>query len=178
MFCPNCGLQLADGTAFCSNCGTKLAVGQPQPAPQPAPQPQPQAQPAYQQPAYQQPAYQQPAYQQPQYQAGFQQPVQTAPQVNTTPALVMAIMSLVFCSSGLLGLIFAIVAKNKVRSCVAAGAPLSGKLKAAKILAGLGLAFSIIMMIVWVIWGIVWILAMIAAGSYDWSSLCAFGSIL
>ena len=178
MFCPNCGLQLADGTAFCSNCGTKLAVGQPQPAPQPAPQPQPQAQPAYQQPAYQQPAYQQPAYQQPQYQAGFQQPVQTAPQVNTTPALVMAIMSLVFCSSGLLGLIFAIVAKNKVRSCVAAGAPLSGKLKAAKILAGLGLAFSIIMMIVWVIYAIAAIVALIGAASYDWSSLCAFGSIL
>ncbi|MCR4682163.1 MAG: zinc ribbon domain-containing protein [Clostridiales bacterium] len=174
MFCPNCGLQLADGTAFCSNCGTKLAVGQPQPAPQPAPQPQPQAQPAYQQPAYQQPQYQQTAYQQPQYQAGFQQPVQTAPQVNTTPALVMAIMSLVFCGSGLLGLIFAIVAKNKVRSCVAAGAPLSGKLKAAKILAGFGLAFSIIMMIFWTIYFFIFIGIIIAGGSsVDWADVFA-----
>ncbi|MBR0311016.1 MAG: zinc-ribbon domain-containing protein, partial [Oscillospiraceae bacterium] len=39
MFCPNCGTQLPDDSAFCENCGVRLGGAAPQP----------------QQPAYQQP---------------------------------------------------------------------------------------------------------------------------
>lgn len=62
MFCPNCGAQIPDDSAFCENCGVRLGGA--------APQPQ---QPAYQQP--QQPVYQQaqqPVYQQAQYQSAQQ----------------------------------------------------------------------------------------------------------
>lgn len=54
MFCPNCGAQLPEGSAFCGNCGTKMnaapeaapvaaPVAEPQPtyAPQPSYEPQP-----------------------------------------------------------------------------------------------------------------------------------------
>lgn len=63
MFCPNCGTQIADGSAFCPNCGAQFGAPQ---------------QPQYQQPTQQpvQPQYQQPVqqpYQQPQYQ--YQQPI-------------------------------------------------------------------------------------------------------
>lgn len=59
MFCPNCGAQNADGTAFCASCGSNLNAQQ-------APAQQaPVQQPVYQQPVYQQPVYQQPAYQKP-----------------------------------------------------------------------------------------------------------------
>ena len=54
MFCPNCGAQLPDDSAFCENCGVRLGGAAPQP----------------QQPAYQQP--QQPVYQQAQYQSAQQ----------------------------------------------------------------------------------------------------------
>lgn len=36
MLCPNCGKEIADGSAFCTQCGTPVA---PQGAPQGAPQP-------------------------------------------------------------------------------------------------------------------------------------------
>ena len=38
MFCPNCGTQLPDGSAFCSNCGTKIASAANEPLSNPAPQ--------------------------------------------------------------------------------------------------------------------------------------------
>lgn len=56
MFCPNCGTQIPDGSAFCQNCGARLTAAQPvqQPQyqqPQQAPyQPQPQVQPPQPQP--------------------------------------------------------------------------------------------------------------------------------
>lgn len=34
MFCPNCGTQVPDGSAFCQNCGANLAAAQ-QPVQQP-----------------------------------------------------------------------------------------------------------------------------------------------
>ena len=59
MFCPHCGTQLPDGTAFCTSCGQPTAQ---QPSPdQQAFQQQPYQQQPYQQQPYQQPYQQQPA---------------------------------------------------------------------------------------------------------------------
>lgn len=44
MFCPHCGTQLPDGSAFCAQCGAGLEAAAPPPAPQaPAPPPAPTA---------------------------------------------------------------------------------------------------------------------------------------
>jgi flagellar basal body-associated protein FliL len=39
MFCPNCGTQNADGSAFCANCGAPLSAGIPPSQPTPPPPP-------------------------------------------------------------------------------------------------------------------------------------------
>lgn len=62
MFCPKCGAQVAEGSAFCPNCGNQFAAQQPQ---------------------YQQPQYQQ--YQQPQYPQYPQQQYQQYHQYQYTP---------------------------------------------------------------------------------------------
>lgn len=41
MFCPHCGAQLPEGSAFCGNCGSPLASAQPAAPSQPAPSAQP-----------------------------------------------------------------------------------------------------------------------------------------
>ena len=106
MICPNCGNQIADGTAFCTNCGTQLNNAAPE---QPAQN--------YQQPVqnYQQPAqnYQQPVQ-------NYQQPVQptlmNAENPTAGKALALGIVSLCLCwlpvASIILG-IFAIKAGNE-----------------------------------------------------------------
>ena len=38
MFCPNCGKELPDGSAFCGNCGAQLNASAQQPGPQGGPQ--------------------------------------------------------------------------------------------------------------------------------------------
>lgn len=86
MFCPQCGNNNPDGSAFCSGCGAPLNVNE-QPV-QEAPQPEyQQPQPEYQapQPEYQQP---QPVYQEYQAPQGdFQQnPYQAYPQPPYPPA--------------------------------------------------------------------------------------------
>lgn len=52
MFCPNCGSQIEDGSAFCGNCGSALNTAEQQPAASqpvcPSTNPQPQYQPQYQ----------------------------------------------------------------------------------------------------------------------------------
>lgn len=65
MFCPHCGAQLPDGTAFCTSCGqptTQQAPGQQpyQQAPGQQPYQQAPGQQTYQQPYQQQPYQQQP----------------------------------------------------------------------------------------------------------------------
>ena len=52
MFCPHCGAQLPDGSAFCGNCGSPLnAVPQANPNPMPEQPPVPPVQPPVQPPA-------------------------------------------------------------------------------------------------------------------------------
>jgi uncharacterized membrane protein YvbJ len=59
MFCPGCGKEVANGSAFCSSCGTKIGV-----TPSVAPvQPEVQQQVVEQMPVQQQPVVQQPVQQ-------------------------------------------------------------------------------------------------------------------
>lgn len=66
--------------------------------------------------------------------------------------LTWGIVSLIFAETGLLGLIFAIVGKNKVKAFKATGAMLTGKAKVGSILSTIALILSIIMLVVWVIY--------------------------
>ena len=180
MFCKNCGQEIPEGVKFCGNCGTPVAV---QPAPEaPAPQaPQPQ----YQAPQYQAPQPQ-PQYQaapQPQYQAPQQQYVQPT---YASPAaaqeqpniLVLGILSLVFCSLGIPGIIIGAIGRSKGKKFIQAGGTLTGAAKVGYILSLLGLIFGIVMTVFWAIYVIVIIAGFAMRGSietyansYDWSSI-------
>ena len=172
MFCQNCGTFLENGTKFCPNCGAPVAapeivrepvVPQETIAPQ-AEEPtvmvrepvyQEPAAPVYQQPeapAYQQPeapAYQQPVYEQPQAPA-YQQPVvqsNPAADIYSTPILIFGILSVSFACIpyiNFLGIIFAAIAKGKVKQFLAGGGVLAGKAKVGSILATVGLILGII----------------------------------
>ena len=63
--------------------------------------------------------------------------------------LTWGIVSLIFAETGLLGLIFAIVGKNKVKAFKATGAMLTGKAKVGSILSTVALILSIIMLVFW-----------------------------
>ena len=69
---------------------------------------------------------------------------------NAGSALPFGILSLVFCGSGILGLIFAIIGKKKAKAYAAEVGQLDGKAKVGSILATVGLILSIIMMVYWV----------------------------
>lgn len=129
MFCPNCGAELPDGSAFCASCGKPISSEQTARTPQPpasSEQPQPaaaqpqdqqgqQAQGAAAQPQGQQaqantqqaqPGYQQPGYQQP----GYQQPSQQKIYAQTTGTSRALAMSIYW---GMLPLIFAAAVADK-----------------------------------------------------------------
>lgn len=90
-----------------------------------------------------------------------------APAVSTSEAkspMVFGILSIVF--SGLLGLIFAIVSKTKLKRYYAAGGPACGMAKAGKITSTIGLIFSILAMIAIFIWTVS-IIALLAMGGEE-----------
>lgn len=144
MFCNKCGAMVEDGTKFCPSCGQSLAQSAPE-------------QPVYQQPTYQEPVYQQPTYQQP-----------TAPAINTTPILVMGILSICFACTfyfSFLGIIFGAIGKGKVKSYLAAGGTLSGKAKVGSILSTVGLILGIVMTVI----AFIVLIALIAGGGSYYS---------
>ena len=147
MFCKNCGTKIEEGLKFCPNCGTQVQA----PAAAPALQTPPPQQGYYQQPA--QPAYQpaQPAY----------RPAPAANLPETTPILVLGILSLVFGS--IVGIILGAIGRNKARAYVNAGGELSGKAKVGSILSKLGIIFGIIELVFIAIYVIIFV-AMIAGG--------------
>ncbi len=169
MICPNCGNQIADGTAFCTNCGTQLNNAAPE---QPAQNYQQPVQ-NYQQPAqsYQQPAqnYQQPVqnYQQPIQ--NYQQPVQptlmNAENPTAGKALALGIVSLCLCwlpvASIILG-IFAIKAGNETLAYSNQGYNKRPMGIIAKIFGIVSIIVCSIMTIYWLIF----IIAICVAGSY------------
>ena len=70
-------------------------------------------------------------------------------------SLTFGILGLVFCGSGILGLIFSAIGLSKAKKYAAEVGALEGKAKTGKILATLGLVFSIIALIIWIIFSIV-----------------------
>ena len=150
MFCKNCGTKIEEGLKFCPNCGTPVAAPAQQ-TPPPQQQTPPPQQGYYQQPS--QPAYQpaQPAY----------RPAPAANLPETTPILVLGILSLVFGS--LVGIILGAIGRNKARAYVNAGGELSGKAKVGSILSKLGIIFGIIELVLIVIYAIIFV-ATIAGG--------------
>lgn len=66
--------------------------------------------------------------------------------------LTWGILGLAFSGVFILGLIFSIVGKNKAKAYVAAHGQLEGAAKAGGILSTLGLIFSIIATVAWIIW--------------------------
>ncbi len=151
MYCKNCGTEINDNTSFCPNCGQSVNSEASNPAPAYKPD----------QVSYTEPA--QPVYEQPQY-----QPTQAPVYAQKLPNVLMwGILSVCFCESGLIGLIFSIIAKNKAKRWqTLTGSPLIKGGKVGNILATIGLVVSIIMTVVWLIYIIVAIVAVITAASY------------
>ena len=144
-FCTKCGGVVPEGSAFCPNCGEPVAQ---------AAQPQPQ----YQQPVYQQPVYQQPVYQQPVY--------QQAANVGAQPnLLVFGILSLIF--EVIVGIILGAVGRSKGKAYIAQGGQLTGASKVGFILCKIGLIFSIIATVCFVIYMILLIAGAVTFNTYS-----------
>lgn len=159
MICPNCGAQIPDGAAFCTNCGNAAPAQQTYQQPQPQPQ----------QPYQPQPTYQQP-YQPPIYGAS----AAPAAQPNT---LVIGILSLVFdCFfyTSIVGMILGIIGNSKAKKYRAQGGVLTGKAKVGAILSKIGMILGIVMVIGFVIWLAVIIIAAIAGGTTSYSSYSSY----
>ena len=158
--CRNCGMELPDIAKFCPKCGKMVAPEEPltegrenPPAPQtscptPAPYLAPTPQPAYRE-----------AEVQP-YQATRQetevQPYQAAPaEPESTPSeilvFVMGIVSIALATSGLPGLILAIITRSKARAREQAIGPLTGKAKTGLTLAKIALPLSIFFIVLWIV---------------------------
>ena len=146
MFCPKCGTQLDENAKVCPNCGESVAPKAPAQAPVQEPVQAP-AQP-----------YAQP-YAQPQYNP----PVTPAPApVNDTKPMVLAIVALALSSLGIIGLIFAIVAKSKIKRALADnGGVVTAKLRVGTILSTVAVILSIFMTIFWIFY--IAVIAIIAA---------------
>ncbi|MBQ3847681.1 MAG: zinc-ribbon domain-containing protein [Clostridia bacterium] len=143
-FCSNCGAFIAEGAKFCENCGTPVAAAK---AAEKVEEVKEEAQEAAEQ-------AQQVVYATPVVPVApvTQEAAPAKAPVNTTPALVMGILAMIFCEAGILGIIFGAIAISKAKQ---AGDAIDGKGKAGKILGTIGLVIGIIMTVVWIIYAIV-----------------------
>lgn len=66
-------------------------------------------------------------------------------------SLIFGILGLVFCESSILGIIFSAIGLAKAKKYAAENGQLEGKAKTGKILATLGLVFSIICLVIYII---------------------------
>ena len=93
--------------------------------------------------------YQQNDYSQPN---AYLQPSGVQPPVTPSSILTWGILGLAFSSTGILGLIFSIIAKRKAREYASYVGELHGQAKVGNILAKVGFPISIVMIVVWVIY--------------------------
>ena len=146
MTCKKCGSEIPDGFSFCTECGA-TAVKEPE-----------------QEPVTQAPAYQTPApktqYAQPQYEAA--QPVTRSNVPDSTPILVLGIISMVIPAIG--ALICGAICRKKVKQYKAAGGILEGKAMAGNILGTIGFVWGIVSCAIAALW--IFILLGIPALSY------------
>ena len=190
IICKNCGAELPDGAKFCTKCGYAVIpeeeyLREPQEA-QAAPddwnaQAQAAEQASYDpypaQNQYQNPQYQnQYQYQnQSQYYGGYQDQnayngYREAPQAPSDErnaegrtAMILAIIGAVLSELGLPGIILCAIAKGKVKAWEQKYGPATGMAKAAKIISTVGMVFSIIMTVFWVIYFFI-VVGLVAAG--------------
>ncbi len=74
----------------------------------------------------------------------------TTPQGNPTQVLVFGIIGLALCETGVLGLIFSIIALTKAKNYVNTYGPISTQVNTGRRLAIAGLIISIIMIVFWI----------------------------
>ncbi len=79
--------------------------------------------------------------------------------VQPSQVLTMGILSLVFCGSGILGIIFGALGKKKAKAYVAENGGTVGQVKAGSIMSNIGFIIGIVMTVIWVIYIIVAIAA-------------------
>lgn len=95
--------------------------------------------------------------------------VEEAPAVNPeadsvgTKALIWGILGLAMSAWGILGLIFSIIGKNNAKRYEALTGELSGKAKVGSILAKIGFIISIVMTVIWSLYFIIIIGAVLAS---------------
>ena len=132
MYCKNCGTQMNDNAAFCPACGAKAAGVE-----------QNDYQNNYYAESYQYDNYQPDYYQQDPYQVQHYDPAAT-PEAEryASKSLTFGILSLVF--GGILGIIFAGIARNNAVFYQEQIGELAGKVKVGHTLGTVGLILSII----------------------------------
>ncbi len=87
------------------------------------------------------------------------------PSVSPKSILILGILSLVFCETGIIGLILACIALNKAKVFKAETGAVTGAAKIGKILATIGYIFSLITVIVAVIAVLVVVIGVLVGGS-------------
>lgn len=75
-----------------------------------------------------------------------------APTVEDGPVLTWGILSLVFCSCPILGLIFALISRGKVKNCLETYGTMTGRGRTGKVLGTIGFVCTIVMHVIYVIY--------------------------
>lgn len=147
MFCENCGNKLADGIKFCPVCGTKVTVVAPaveEVVPEAVPETVSEVVPAEEPPIGMPPVAHLVPDEVPQPTETVVTSAPAAKKANSTGALVLGILGLVFSESGLIGLILSIIGYVKSNKFMIINGKHDGKSKTGKILSLIGIIFSII----------------------------------
>lgn len=140
MYCPNCGKEILENTAFCAYCGAQVKAQQPAPE-----------QPQYQQPVQQ--GYYQPQYQQPVQPNFYQQTMVDENESDATISFVCGILSFFF---GLIPIILAFVFGNRYLDGTGYRKPENEKRAlTGKKLAKIALIIQIVVIVLYVLFAIV-----------------------
>lgn len=93
--------------------------------------------------------------------------------------MIWGIVAAVLAEFGLIGIIFSIIAKSKVKKHINAGYPMNGMAKAGKICATVALPVSIVMTLIWALYIVIFAIAIFAgAGEFAETSESIFEAAL